>query len=419
MPTVNGLTVTRTGTPLNDASFQISNGTSTAGTFLPTFIFTSNFVSGLSIGGLISGRIQSTTVNDIGIIIEARTKSATALSQGYIVSFRSFTTDYVRIAHNGNMLLQNGGTFTDGGQRLQVQGTTLLNGNVTFSSATGMTWDATNGRLGVGTNAPSDQLHISNSAVLVNTVVKLSVHPNHANIINFRNADNSVQGGFLATGSSFSFGTYTTNQANLLGGSGGIGLRVLNTSASSLVVYGGNASADLGVKYLQVYGNTGNVLIQNGGTFTDSGERLQVTGTMKVTGASSFGGDMTLTLNQNAVTGFTIINNNTGANAASYFRARTTNSGTYFDLVKVSNTSTVYKIIAPNDALLYNSGTSGDIAILNDWSSGNIKFAAGASSAAHMTIKANGRINMSSLPTSPTGLSSGDLWNNLGMINIV
>jgi hypothetical protein len=34
---------------------------------------------------------------------------------------------------------------------------------------------------------------------------------------------------------------------------------------------------------------TGNVLIQNGGTFTDSGERLQVTGTMKVTGATYLG----------------------------------------------------------------------------------------------------------------------------------
>jgi hypothetical protein len=156
------------------------------------------------------------------------------------------------------------------------------------SGSNNLFWDNANGRLGIGTNVPSDQLHISNSAVLVNTVVKLSVHPNHANIINFRNADNSVQGGFLATGSSFSFGTYTTNQANLLGGSGGIGLRVLNTSASSLVVYGGNASADLGVKYLQVYGNTGNVLIQNGGTFTDSGERLQVTGDVLINGTSPY-----------------------------------------------------------------------------------------------------------------------------------
>jgi len=33
-------------------------------------------------------------------------------------------------------------------------------------------------------------------------------------------------------------------------------------------------------------------------------------------------------------------------------------------------------------------------------------------------VKANGRINMSSLPTSPVGLSSGDLWNNLGILSI-
>ena len=35
----------------------------------------------------------------------------------------------------GNVVLQNGGTFTDGGQRLQVQGTTLLNGNVGVGTA--------------------------------------------------------------------------------------------------------------------------------------------------------------------------------------------------------------------------------------------------------------------------------------------
>jgi len=34
-------------------------------------------------------------------------------------------------------------------------------------------------------------------------------------------------------------------------------------------------------------------------------------------------------------------------------------------------------------------------------------------------VKANGRINMSSLPTSSTGLSSGDLWNDAGTIKIV
>jgi hypothetical protein len=133
----------------------------------------------------------------------------------------------------------------------------------------------------------------------------------------------------------------------------------------------------------------GNLLL---GSLSNTGERLQVTGTMNVTGASTFGADMTLTLNQNAVTGLTIINNNNGAAAASYFRARTTNNATYFDFVKVSNTATAYKIIAANDALLYNAGSAGDIAILNDWSSGKIKFAAGASSTAQMTLTAAGRL---------------------------
>lgn len=36
-----------------------------------------------------------------------------------------------------------------------------------------------------------------------------------------------------------------------------------------------------------------------------------------------------------------------------------------------------------------------------------------------MTIKGSGVINMSALPTSSSGLSSGDLWNNSGVVNIV
>jgi hypothetical protein len=50
------------------------------------------------------------------------------------------------------------------------------------------------------------------------------------------------------------------------------------------------SSSDIGFAYVngttriaQIMGS-GNLLLQNGGTFTDSGERLQVTGTMKVTG---------------------------------------------------------------------------------------------------------------------------------------
>jgi hypothetical protein len=55
----------------------------------------------------------------------------------------------------GNVVIQNGGTFTDGGQRLQVTG------NVNFGGATGLTWDDTNKRLGIGNASPTRPLVVS------------------------------------------------------------------------------------------------------------------------------------------------------------------------------------------------------------------------------------------------------------------
>jgi hypothetical protein len=139
---------------------------------------------------------------------------------------------------------------------------------------------------------------------------------------------------------------------------------------------------------------------------------------MKVTGASSFGGNMTLNLNQNASTTLSISNSNNAASSVSNIIFSSNSASGSFILGKFSSSTSAVKIVAATDGYIYNI-TAGDIAILNDFATGNIKFAAGGASTPHMTIKSNGRINMSSLPTSPTGLSSGDLWNNLGMINIV
>jgi hypothetical protein len=136
----NGFLITRTGATLADANFQLTNATNNSNQFLPLFLLTSNFISsGVTFGGQFSARITNANPQDIGIVFEARTKSATALSQGYIASFRSFATDYVRIAHNGNMLLQNGGTFTDSGQRLQVQGNVFIKGSNTSPGANALT----------------------------------------------------------------------------------------------------------------------------------------------------------------------------------------------------------------------------------------------------------------------------------------
>lgn len=126
---------------------------------------------------------------------------------------------------------------------------------------------------------------------------------------------------------------------------------------------------------------------------------------------------MTLTINQNGNTNFLIANTTAGTSAQSTIQLQT--SGGSGSIGKYSSTTTPYKFVAERDFFLYNTNAGGDIAFLNDFATGNIKFAAGGSSTAQMTIRSNGRINMSSLPTSATGLSAGDLWNDGGTLKIV
>jgi hypothetical protein len=150
---------------------------------------------------------------------------------------------------------------------------------------------------------------------------------------------------------------------------------------------------------------------------------LDVNGTARVSGAalfgstSSFGGNMTLAVNQNDATTFQISNAN--SNASSVVVLNLVSSNGSASIGKRSNTTAVYRFLNVNDAYIYNSGNSGDIGILNDFASGSLKMGAGGSSTAHFTIKSNGRINMSSLPTSATGLSAGDIWNDGGTLKIV
>jgi len=49
------------------------------------------------------------------------------------------SSEKFRLFNNGNVLIQNGGTFTDGGQRLQVSGDTLLRGSGNTSATTALT----------------------------------------------------------------------------------------------------------------------------------------------------------------------------------------------------------------------------------------------------------------------------------------
>jgi hypothetical protein len=193
--------------------------------------------------------------------------------------------DILRVWGSGNVTIQNGGTFTDSGQRLQVQGTTLLNGNVTFSSATGMTWDATNSRLGIGTNAPTNDLSIVKTSAAAGEVgIYLRNLTASGSAFNAIYNDVNESGAFQIFGSTFAATSFRNT------------LSVVSTTANGIAFLANSNNANAHIKFvtttslterMRIVNSTGNVLIQNGGTFTDSGERLQVTGTMKVTASGT------------------------------------------------------------------------------------------------------------------------------------
>lgn len=154
--------------------------------------------------------------------------------------------------------------------------------------------------------------------------------------------------------------------------------------------------------------STGNVGIN---TTTDAGFRLDVNGDARVVG------NMQVAKNQNGSTQLIVSNLNN--NAASYVSLKLTSSGGSAEIGRCSASYTTVKIIQANDTYIYNPTSNGNISILNDFATGQIRMAAGGSSTAQMTLKASGVLNLSSVPTSSAGLSTGDIWNDAGTLKIV
>jgi hypothetical protein len=262
-------------TAANEALFYFRRGRGTLTS--PLSVQSGDVLGSLRFAGQFSSVVNEYTT-------QAKIDSV-ATSNGAVLRFftnssglNNSPSQYIQLFGNGNLVLQNGGTFTDSGERLQVQGTTLLNGNVTFSSATGMTWDATNSRLGIGTNTPQQKLDVL-STDIAEIKIKTSTNTGAAILRAYNDLNNTA-----------SFGIYGSTRTATGTLSSGDGYMFANNDiaiASNGNVKFGNTTNER----MRIWGSTGNVLIQNGGTFSDSGERLQVTGAAKIIGNINMSGE--------------------------------------------------------------------------------------------------------------------------------
>lgn len=130
----NGFVLSRTGTT---GTLVFGNGTTSLLNFSP-YIY-GRASSGIN-GFLLSGSVfdSSTLVPALNFEAANSSYNNVILSNQKILRVANWTNYYLEMFGNGNMLLQNGGTFTDNGQRLQVYGSTLLRGSGTTSATTAL-----------------------------------------------------------------------------------------------------------------------------------------------------------------------------------------------------------------------------------------------------------------------------------------
>jgi hypothetical protein len=274
--------------------------------------------------------------------------SVSVNSTGYFsIGTGSTVTEKFRMYNNGNVAIQNGGTFTDDGvNRLQVAGNGIFNG-------------------------------------------KLS-------------ANNSVPTtGFPTTNTIALFGAQTLNiPATTIGASG--------------VVYAAGTSAN----YMRFNGNTtmnGDALFA--GKVVINSIQFDTTGTVTMSDSQTNG--------IRALSGLQVQMQAAGATSGTVTKgASILVQGAYPNNTAGTVTFTDYYGIRINNLLEWDSGTTANrIAMTNRWGI----FQAGADDRNHFngmmligTATAGGsKIRVSGLPTSATGLSVGDVWNDAGTLKIV
>jgi hypothetical protein len=132
----------------------------------------------------------------------------------------------------------------------------------------------------------------------------------------------------------------------------GVSGSLLEISAPSSLAFFNGASASR-TERMRINAN-GRVLI---GSSSDSGETFQVTGTAKITGATSIVNDT------NAAAGLSILNPNTGTSAISRLNLGSANSNWFFDAVRIGGNLSIKNNISGSPVELLSITNGGNLAV--------------------------------------------------------
>jgi hypothetical protein len=214
-----------------------------------------------------------------------------------------------------------------------------FNGTSSITGESNLFWDATNDRLGIGISSPTTTLDVNgltriktlassfNNVLLVeNTGSAAQANKNVATFIGARGNASNIDDN---TNISIWQKDTTVNNYGVLSFFNGIG-NLSSYIASQYLSHGAGQSANfligtansgtVSTKF-QIY-STGNTVIQNGGTFTDAGFRLDVNGTARVQNDATFsrianficptitGGTTTFQVTSNGISFITVQENN-------------------------------------------------------------------------------------------------------------
>jgi hypothetical protein len=213
--------------------------------------------------------VVNTIVSDGGILLK---QNNTSIGELIRVGTNNYSKLLLINAGVNNIDLNSGGfsyirqnnfaigSNTDTGEKFQVVGSSLLNGDVTFSSSIGMFWNATTSRLGLGTATPNGIYSGNNKSIQILAPANFTSELVLSRPVGAFGATSVTH--FLSGTGVDIFGIYTTSTT-------------LSYSIST------NAT-----ERLRIF-STGNVTIKAGNNPTDTGQSLQVQGEAFIKGSGS------------------------------------------------------------------------------------------------------------------------------------